>query len=286
MATENPLEYYENDELQGNYQYISLDDIINNFMLLNIGDDKQINNVKRYEVIALAKRALQELNYDVLKEVKGVELDMSDTFTMILPQDYVQYVRVSAVGSDGRLMPLKMTADRFYGKAYLQDHDYNIMFDNDGYPLEGTSTSESNTVNATNAYKKCETICSDCDCGATNYGFDTTKNANGEFLIDKRKGRIFFDSNTSFKTILLEYISDGLEYESAEDVKIHKFAEQTVYNYIKWMLLDNMIYKQEYIVKRARNEYFTSLKNTKIRLMSLKLSELAFILKGRNKYIK
>ena len=286
MATSNPLEYYTDESLQGNYQYISLDDIINNFMLFYVGDDKLINNVKRYEVISLAKRALQELNYDVLREVKGVELDLSDTYTMVLPEDYVQYVRVSAVGSDGRLMPLKMTTDRFYGKAYLQDHEYEILFDDQGFPLEGTSVSESNTTTATTSYKKCDSVCSDCDCGMTYYGIDTTKNANGEFLIDKRKGKIFFDSNTSFRTILLEYITDGLEYSDAGDVKVHKFAEQSIYNYVKWMLLDNQIYKQEYIIKRARNEYFTSLKNTKIRLMALKFGELAFVLKGRNKYIK
>lgn len=285
MAAANPLQYYTDENLQGDYQYISLYDLVNNFMLLNVGDDMLVNNIKRYKVIALAKRAMQEFSYDVLREVKGVELDMSDTFTMILPQDYVEYVRISAIGSDGRCYPLKQSTERFYGKAYLQDNDYNILFDDDGYPLIGTSVSEINTTSS-RTYTKCSSVCSTCDCGATYYGADTTKNANGEFMIDKKRGRIYFDSNTRYKTILLEYISDGLECSDETEIKIHKFAEQAVYNYIRWMILDNQIQKQEYIIKRARNEYFTTLKNTKIRLMGLKLNELAFVLKGRNKNIK
>lgn len=285
MAAENPLQYYTDENLQGDYQYISLYDLVNNFMLFNVGDDMLINNIKRYHVIQLAKRAMQELNYDVLREVKGIELDMSDTYTMILPNDYIEYVRISAIGSDGRCMPLKQSTERFYGKAYLQDHEYNILFDDNGYPLIGTSVSEINTTLA-KSYSKCNSICGNCDCGATFYGVDTTKNSNGEFIIDKKRGRIYFDSNTSFKTILLEYISDGLECSDETEIRIHKFAEQAVYNYIRWMILDNQIQKQEYIVKRVRNEYFTSLKNAKIRLMGLKLNELAFVLRGRNKIIK
>jgi len=286
MAAANPLEYYTDENLQGDYQYISLYDLVNNFMLFNVGDGMLINNIKRYHVIQLAKRAMQELNYDVLREVKGVELDMSDTYTMILPTDYIQYVRVSAISSDGRCMPLKMSSERFYGTAYLQDDAYEILFDDNGYPLSGTSVAETNTT-AAKAYTKCSSNgCADCNCGYTYIGIDTTKNSNGEFIINKKRGRIYFDSNTSYKTILLEYISDGLECTDETEIKIHKFAEQVVYNYIKWMILDNQIQKQEYIIKRARNEYFTSLKNSKIRLMGLKLNELAFVLKGRNKNIK
>jgi hypothetical protein len=284
MALETPLEYYSNESSQGNYQYISLSDVITNFMLLYVGDDKQVNNIKRYHILALAKRALQELNYDVLREVKGIELEMGDNYFMTLPPDYVQYVRISIVGKDGRLMPLKMSTERFYGHAYLQDHAFNVLFDNNGYPLEGTSISELNTANS-KAYNIEGGACSP-EYANVNYGIDTTMNLNGEFIIDKKRGKIFFDSNTSYKTVLLEYISDGLEYSTDSDIKVHKFAEQVIYNYIKWMLLDNKLYVQEYIIKRARNEYFTSLKNAKIRLMSLKLNELAFVLKGQNKTIK
>ena len=46
----------------GNYQYITLSDVINNFMISYVGRDKLINNVDRVDVVFHAQRALQELS--------------------------------------------------------------------------------------------------------------------------------------------------------------------------------------------------------------------------------
>ena len=86
MAYINDYTYYENtgnpnteDENWGSYQYIPLEDIVNNFMLMYVGNDKLINNVERYNILFHAKRAIQELNYDSLKEIKILELQVCDT---------------------------------------------------------------------------------------------------------------------------------------------------------------------------------------------------------------
>jgi hypothetical protein len=95
MAYLTGYQYYENagsnpeDNNWGSYQYISLDDIVNNFMLMYVGNDKLVNNVERYNVLFHAKRGIQELNYDAMKETKIVELSVSDNATVVLPPDYV-----------------------------------------------------------------------------------------------------------------------------------------------------------------------------------------------------
>ena len=67
-------EYYSNNgtapksENWGTYQYMLLSDIINNFMLSYVGDDKVINKIDRNEVIFHAKRGLQEIHYDALRD--------------------------------------------------------------------------------------------------------------------------------------------------------------------------------------------------------------------------
>lgn len=48
-------QYYNNSARHGEYQYVSLKDIINNFMLMNVGDDKIINDIPRYQVLHHAK---------------------------------------------------------------------------------------------------------------------------------------------------------------------------------------------------------------------------------------
>ena len=57
MAYINDYTYYENtgnpfteQENWGSYQYVSLDDIVNNFMLMYVGNDKLVNNVEKYNI--------------------------------------------------------------------------------------------------------------------------------------------------------------------------------------------------------------------------------------------
>ena len=67
-----PCEYYGDSTNHGDYQYVSLDDMVTNFILNYVGDDKLINNTHRLTVLFHMKRGLQELNYDALKEIKVI----------------------------------------------------------------------------------------------------------------------------------------------------------------------------------------------------------------------
>ena len=111
MAYISQYQYYENggaipeDENWGSYQYVTLKDIVNNFMLMYAGNHSLINNEERYKVLFHAKRGVQELNYDAFKEIKALELNVSDLLRFVLPSDYVNWVRISLY-KDGLLMPL------------------------------------------------------------------------------------------------------------------------------------------------------------------------------------
>jgi len=111
MSYITPYQYYTNggvvptDNNWGSYQYVSLADIVNNFMSVFVGNDKQVNNVKRYEILFHAKQAIKKLNYDAMKNIKTVEMYVDSSLKMILPSDYVNYIRIS-VNVDGLLRPL------------------------------------------------------------------------------------------------------------------------------------------------------------------------------------
>ena len=85
MAYISQYQYYENggvspeDSNWGSYQYVSLEDIVNNFMLMYTGNHSLVNNEERYKVLFHAKRAIQELNYDAFKEIKILERSVCDT---------------------------------------------------------------------------------------------------------------------------------------------------------------------------------------------------------------
>ena len=137
-------QYYTNngtiptDANWGSYQYVTLADIVNNFMLMYVGNDKLVNNVDRYNVLFHAKRAVQELNYDALRNIKVIEFKLGDDLKMVMPPDYVNYVRISML-HEGVLFPLVENRAPMSASAYLQDNNLDILFDIDGEIITGTS---------------------------------------------------------------------------------------------------------------------------------------------------
>ena len=91
--------YAEND--YGNYQFTSLDDVITQFQIAYVGEDKIISKIKRADIAFHAQRAMQELSFDTFKSIKAQEITIPASLQMILPQDYVNYTKVSWVDSAG-----------------------------------------------------------------------------------------------------------------------------------------------------------------------------------------
>ena len=74
LITKNNEQYYLGpdgvwnslDENYGNYQFTPIKDIISNFMVAYVGQDKLITKIKRTDVAFHAQRGLQELHFDTL----------------------------------------------------------------------------------------------------------------------------------------------------------------------------------------------------------------------------
>ena len=91
--------YYGND--YGNYQFVSLEEIIYNFQNIFVGEDKLIPKLRRVDIAYHAQRALAELSFDTFKSIKYKKKHLPPSLTMILPQDYVNYTKISTVDSAG-----------------------------------------------------------------------------------------------------------------------------------------------------------------------------------------
>jgi len=308
MAYLTEYQYYENDGIAnaeeanwGSYQYITLNDIVNNFMLMYVGNDKLINNAERYNIIFHAKRAIQELNYDSLKEIKILELAVSDSLRYVLPSDYVNWVRISLY-IDGVLKPLTENIQTNWSSAYLQDNNARILFDQDGNILKPSNSDidsqrikgskKSIYLNAQSPYNGQEGY--SCD-GAWyfeypiggRYGLNTeTANSNPTFKINKKAGVINFSSDMADKLVILEYVSDGMEGGVDTEISVNKLFEEFVYSYMKFVILSSKYGVQEYIINRARKEKGALLRNAKLRLSNIHPGRLLMNLRGQNKWIK
>tara|TARA_R100001443_G_scaffold20825_1_gene33019 strand:+ start:1637 stop:3061 length:1425 start_codon:yes stop_codon:yes gene_type:complete len=108
-------EYYQGNNF-GNYQFVSLDDIISQFQVMYVGEDKIIPKIKRADVAFHAQRALAELSFDTFKSFKSQEIEIPPSLTMVLPHDYVNYTKLSSVDAAGIkhvLYPTKHTSNPF-----------------------------------------------------------------------------------------------------------------------------------------------------------------------------
>ena len=133
--------YYESGEY-GGYQFTSLENIINQFIIAYVGENKIISKVRRTDVAFHAQRAMQELSFDTFKSIKSQEITLPPSNTMILPQDYVNYTKICWIDSSGierPLYPTKHTSNPFPSLHQNDDGEYKIN------PI-GTLTLNSNIV--------------------------------------------------------------------------------------------------------------------------------------------
>ncbi len=307
MSYINQYEYYENngntpeDANWGSYQYVSLQDIVNNFMLMYQGNHELLNNLNRYQVLFHAKRGIQELNYDAMRNIKILQLQLDGSLRFILPSDYVNWVRISK-WQDGLLYPLTENIQTNYGNAYLQDNQGKILFDLDGNALSPqnseidlariTGSAKSIYLNEGHPYDNQSGFCVD-GCWyfeyriGSRFGLNTeTANSNPTFAIDKQNGVINFSSIDSECSIVLEYVSDGMEGGNDANISVNKLFEEFLYAYIRYSLLNGRLGVQEYIVNRARKDKSSLLRNAKLRLSNIHPGRLLMNLRGQNKWLK
>ena len=281
------------------YSYIKLSEVINNFQVAYVGTGKLIPSCKRTDIIFHAKRGLQEFSYDTLKSIKSQELTIPPSLSVIIPQDYVNYVKVSWIDQSGVKRPI-YPANNLTINPYstpLQDNLGTPTQDNFGENLEGTSQTEERWRNAndnilnSNINNQLLNDGYEWQYGPTGlglgrqYGLDPQyAQTNGWFTINHREGKMSFSSNLADKLIVLEYISDGLAYD--EDTRIPKMAEEAIYAHISHAVIASRINQPEYIVRRLKQERSAKLRNAKIRLSNIKLDEIVQVMRGKSKWIK
>jgi len=180
LIKQSAYNYYSGNNL-GGYQFISLKHIISNFMIAYVGEGKIIPKVKRTDILFHAQRAIQELSYDTFKSSKSQEITIPPSLTMPLPQDYVNYVKLTWVDSSGIEHIIYPTSKTSNPNSVPQDSDGNYMFNNS--TLDGPD--EVGTPNGLIQFPFEFTITQDLSIGETGFavfphilGYDPTTSTN------------------------------------------------------------------------------------------------------------
>ncbi len=199
------------------------------------------------------------------------------------------------------MFPLHENTKINYATEYLKDNNGDLLFDVNGEVLEaGNSQLDRDRLAGLPQQQFLDSgvrygqwgWCVDGDwyfgygIGGY-YGLNTeTATINDTFRIDRKSGVINFSSGVNAQSVVLEYVSDGMENGDDDSVSINKLAEDYIYTYIRWAILDNRVDAQEYVVRRARKEKMAKLRNAKIRLSNMHAGRLLMNLRGRDKWIK
>ena len=263
-----------------------------------VGEEKLIASVKRTDVIFHAKRSMQEFSYDTLKSIKSVELNIPPSLSIIIPQDYVNYVRMSWIDHSGVkhiIYPTNNLTINPYENP-VQDFAGVPIQDNFNSNIEGDSLTEKRWKQNSSdpLIFDINNFVGDWYNGdmwvqsawyGRRYGMDPQyANINGYFTINDREGKISFSSDLVGRLIVLEYVSDGLAYDL--DSRVPKMAEEAMYAHILHGIIASRSNQPEYLVQRLKQEKSAKLRNTKIRLSNIKLEEITQVLRGQSKWIK
>jgi len=296
LLTGTDQQYYEGNDL-GNYQFTSLEDIINQFIIAYVGEGKIISKIKRTDVAFHAQRALQEFSFDTFKSIKSQEITLPPSLTIALPRDYVNYVKFTWSDNSGIehvIYPIAKTSNptnvlQNSSGVYQFDGSGNLKVNEDagGNPIDSKTWDDYKSVDSHENSQS--NLDYDQDLWNYNvgqrYGLDPQfAQINGSFYIDELKGLIHFSSGLVGETILIKYISDSLGTDA--EMKVHKMAEEAMYNQIAYAILSTRSNVPEGLVYRFQKAARATKRNAKLRLSNIKLEEITQILRGKSKQIK
>jgi hypothetical protein len=282
MPIVTPFDYESNEDLHGNYQWVTLKDIVDSVLLETQDDDSYLKNVKRSKIIYHAKQGIQEVHRKAANDLKAIEISVPDDLVFTLPQDYVNYTKFSLVAHDDatgskRLVPLDINENINIATGYLQDSSGGLLFDNDGYILSADSNNAYNIPYSSYTYYD----------GGGQFMLDTSKLSQyGEFTIDKNRGKILFGSELLGQEVVLEYISDGLSAQLTEsEIKVSKLIQQCIKDWIYYSCIATKRNVPANEKERALRRYKTTLHQAKLDTANFDLKEISRVLRSKTMFL-
>lgn len=248
-------EYYEDSEHWGENAFVTLENIIDNVMLL-ADDDSYFKGIKKFRAEILGKLGVKKLNVDIKPAYKAISFQLAPSKTFPHPRYMTNWNRISVINSCEKLQILEIN-NRAEIHDYLQDNSYELLYDTCGEILEGDSF-DAEAGDCCVALTCTDRIHTDCDCNCTDKSFVNS------WVKSNLEGKYFeFSKDLVDKHIVIEFISAGLDKIDSCDIKIHHDMELTLMKYIQYNILmgkrnvpnsEWRLYKQEYKSEFKRSE--------------------------------
>ncbi len=250
---------------------VSVDQVVNDFMLALDGDD-YANNANGMLVRNYALRGIREMNFDIQKKVKSLLLTVDTTKDAVdLPDDFVDYVKIGAIGGDGIIY--------VFGENKNINAALKYSLDGSGDPID---TDGDGVFDRVDAKKEVSTLSADADLetyafrnfmyqgySGRAYGAGGGRYA-GQFRVNYEQNRIELASNPNYKEVVIEYIADEAR---STNPSIHIYAENALRSYVYYRLVERKSNVPMGEKMRARKEYYNERRLANARLKSFTKEE-------------
>jgi hypothetical protein len=256
--------------------FVSLRQLIDDFIVTMDSDD-YISNVSDVAIRNIALRGIREFGFDVSSRVRSIKRTIESNSTIILPEDYVDLVKIGVVDSDGILRVLGQNKNLNYSRKLTTadstsdsadgplNIDANLILNRED---DKDATAGSDSGNGDLDHFIFENYLFQGGIGRL-YGLGGGHLA-GEYRVNLDQNRIEIDTDSGSSEVVLEYIAD--EARSTNPV-IHVYAEEALRSYMYYKLCERKSTVPANEKARARQEYYNDRRLAKARLSNFSKEE-------------
>ena len=250
---------------------VSVDQIINDFMLTLDGDD-YVNNANGMLIRNYALRGIREISFDIQKRIKSLKLSVNaSNDTVELPDDFVDYTKIGIIGGDGLIYVFAENKNQSTPMKYKTDSaGNNIDSDSDGVFDRVDAKTEGSTRASLSDHESYSfrNFLYEGNIGRA-YGIGGGQYS-GEFRINNEQNRIELYSTAGYSEVVIEYIADEAR---SSNPSIHVYAENALRSYIYYRLIERKANVPNVEKSRARQEYYNERRLANARLKSFTKEE-------------
>ena len=258
------------------FNKVKLSEIIRDFIITLDGDD-YASNASDTAIRNFALRGIREIGFDLGKKVKSLKSTVQSNNTIILPEDFVDLIKIGIVDSEGILRVFGENKNINYSRKIISP---TLVADSASDPLN----IEDNLINNREDDKTATDNSSGSDNDFGQYVFENYiyqggagrlygaggGHLAGEYRLNLDQNRIEIETNDGFGDVVIEYIADEAR---STDPEVHVYAEEALRCYMYYKIIERKSSVPANEKARARAEFYNERRKANARLSNFTKDE-------------
>lgn len=252
---------------------VRLKNIIGDFRI-SMDSDDYVSNVSDIQLRNIALRGIRDIGFDIGKKVKSLKLSVETNDTVLLPDDFVDLIKIGVVAEDGMVYVFAENKNLNHSQKKVSDTGetatYNTFNNNplniEVNKIEDTVDSKTATLNQTSTISSFyeyvfENFMYEGGIGRI-YGMGGGHHR-GEYRMNLDQNRIELQKRSDISEVVLEYVADEAR---SSDPSVHVYAEEALRAYMYYKLIEKKATVPASEKARARAEYYNERRLANARL--------------------